>query len=209
MHCPHAEAGLGEAHVTEAFGNTKVGHLHKATLVNKDVLRLNVPVYQTVLVRVVERCSDLPEDVDGFIEREGSSFQDQSFERRAGHVFHDDVARAIIPADVVDADNVGMAESCRGLGFTLEPAEEARVGSELPAENLDRDGAIEYKVVTAVDDRHTAFADRFVEPVTGIQDPCLHAMPPLPTDEKALPASGSLPGLSYYALCLVAPKATP
>ena len=68
----------------------------------------------------------------------------------------DDVGSAVVCADVVDGEDVGVVQSGDGPGLLLEAAETVGVGGDLGAENLDRDPTPEPRVTGAVDLPHAA-----------------------------------------------------
>jgi hypothetical protein len=62
-------------------------------------------------------------------------------------------------ADPVDHGDVGVAESCRGLGLALETEAAFLVVGQLGWQDLERDVAVQFGVEGFPDDAHAAFAD--------------------------------------------------
>jgi len=77
-------------------------------------------------------------------------------ERRALDQLHRDVRAVTVAAGVVDRDDVGMRELRERAAFAHEPLD-AEV--QLGVDQLDRDRAIELRIVTGVDRAHAAVAE--------------------------------------------------
>ena len=124
-----------------------------------------VAVDEAVLVGVGQGIAELGGDLDGLFEGLGFAF----LEARAFDQLHDEVGHVAVFADVVDGDNVRVAEGGRGAGL----AEEALAGVadlEVGAEDLDRNRALEVRIPGAEDDAHAAAADLLVEAVAVGED---------------------------------------
>ena len=67
--------------------------------------------------------------------------------------------RIVFLSDIINADDVGMRKSRRGLRFPAEPANEIFIMHKLLAKNLDRDIPVQQNVVGFIDKRHAAAAD--------------------------------------------------
>ena len=67
--------------------------------------------------------------------------------------------RAIVLADVVNAENIGMAECGDGTGFLLETPEAVGIGGEGGGQNLDGDIASQALIAGAVNLAHSASTD--------------------------------------------------
>src|SRR5579875_3551573 len=174
MHGTHAGAGLGQAGVAHAFGDPEVDNLDVAGIVDQDVLRFDVAMDESVQMRVVERGGNLSDDERGALDTKRALAIDQLFEVSPRDIFHHDVAGLAILSDIVDADDIRMGQSRGRLRLSLEPGQKVGISAELVAQNLDRYRPVEQQVVPSVDDRHATFADRLIETVAPIQDPCWH-----------------------------------
>jgi hypothetical protein len=62
--------------------------------------------------------------------------------------------------ETVDVGDVRMVQRGQGLGFALKPRDSLRVGGERLGQDLDRNGAIELRILRAVDLTHAAGAER-------------------------------------------------
>ena len=112
--------------------------------------------------------------------------KDQVLERLSRHVLHDDVVHAVVMPDVVDTDDVRMAEPGCRLSLALEAAQEVGIAAVLSPQDLDRHIPAKGEVDATVDNCHASLADHLFEPVAPVQDRRLHrcaflaARPPLP-----------------------------
>ena len=68
-------------------------------------------------------------------------------ERAAGHVRHDDVRPLVVRVEVIDGDEVLMAEARCHLRLALEAGEPVLIGCKSLGEDLDRDWALEHGVI--------------------------------------------------------------
>ena len=89
----------------------------------------------------------------------------QLVEGLALDVLHHDEVRAVLGADVVDGDDVGMVQSAGGLGLLHEALLAAGVGDLVGGQDLDRHGAIQMGVACLVDHTHAAFTELRFDPV--------------------------------------------
>ena len=80
-------------------------------------------------------------------------------ERLAGEMFHDEVGRAVVAADVVERADVRVRERGDGAGLPLEARAAVRIGAQFGGEDLDGDRAVEAGVAGLVDLAHAAGAD--------------------------------------------------
>lgn len=81
---------------------------------------------------------DLHGVVDGFALRRYAAGE-QGVQAFAFEQLGDQEWRALVPADIVDGKNVGMAERGNGAGFLLEAAEMVGIGGERCRQNLGWD----------------------------------------------------------------------
>jgi hypothetical protein len=80
-------------------------------------------------------------------------------QRRAFDQFQDQCVDAICDFQPVNDRNVGMVECRQEFGFALEPGEPVRILREHLQQDLDRDVAIQLRVVRAIHLAHPARAD--------------------------------------------------
>ena len=76
----------------------------------------------------------------------------------AAQEFHHDVRRAVVLAQFVDRDDVRVLQPRDGLGLALEPLARRRVEREIDQHHLERDVAVERRVLGAIEHAHPAAA---------------------------------------------------
>ena len=111
-----------------------------------------------VLVRSVEGLGDLRRDVERLSKRHRAARQALG-QRLTGEMFHDEVGRAVVAADVVERADVRVRERGDGAGLPLEAGAAVRIGAQFGREDLDGDRAVEAGVAGLVDLTHAAGAD--------------------------------------------------
>ncbi len=150
--------GLAPLFGVRQLGEAEVEDLHPAVVGDEDVLGLQVPVDDSLLVRGGEAVDDLERVVDRLALREAAAREGRA-QRLAFEELLDDVGRAVVLADVVDGGDVGVVPDPGSLRLLLEAAQAVGVGGEGGGEDLDGDVAAEAWVLRAVDLSHAARAD--------------------------------------------------
>ena len=102
-------------------------------------------------MRVVERERDLRADRDEDVA--ARVLLQRLPQRAAGQVLHRDEVLTLVRADLEDRDDVGVAERGERLGLLAQPALRVAV------EQLERDVALEGRVVGQEDRAHAAVAE--------------------------------------------------
>ena len=96
---------------------------------------------------------------------------------------HDDEIAAAVGGDVVDDDDVGMAEGRGGLGLLDEALLPFGIGDLVWRQDLDGDETVEVGVDGLVDDAHAALADlcgnAIMQKSLADQDGIQDCLPPL------------------------------
>src|SRR5262245_37258061 len=111
------------------LGETKIKHLDGPVGSHLDVRRLEVSVNDSLLVRSLERLSNLPCYGKRFIEPNRTSCNSLR-QILTLDQFHHQCASAIRLFDTVDRRDVRVAERREDLGFSLESRKPVRVGGE-------------------------------------------------------------------------------
>ncbi len=137
----------------------EVEDLDAAVPGDEDVLGLQVPVDDALLVGRGEPGGDLRGVFHGSPRREGSA-RELGAQRLAFEQLLDDVGRAFVLTDVVDRRDVRVVENAGGFRFLLEAAKAIRVLREGCRQHLDRDLAPEPRIPRPIDLAHTPRADR-------------------------------------------------
>jgi RNA polymerase sigma-70 factor (ECF subfamily) len=117
-------------------------------------------VDDTVLVGTRNAARDLAHDANRVFHFERAT--SESFAQRlARHEFHRDENVTVDLTDLVDGDEVGMADRGCGACFAEETSAATVVGLELRGKHFEGDGPAEALVLGAVDHPHAAPADPF------------------------------------------------
>ena len=85
-----------------------------------DVAGLEVPVHDTLSMRLVEGVGQLNGDLQRLIQRQGMPPQPLR-QRFPFQEFHDEIIDPVLPADIEYGTDVRMAQRRQGPGFSFEP----------------------------------------------------------------------------------------
>jgi hypothetical protein len=107
-------------------------------LVDHDVLRLQVAMYDAAVVRRREPRAQLARRLHGLAGGEASDAQEQRGEILAVHILHGDERHPLDFTDVVDAADVGVRYQARHADFAMEALEQALVARRFFGEELQR-----------------------------------------------------------------------
>src|SRR5215510_3647498 len=94
------------------------------------------------LVRRFERFTDVPADVESFVNGNRTTL-DAFLKRLAFYEFEHQESGVIRFLEVVDGGDIGMIEGRENFGFTLKPANTVSVSGKLFRQYLDRNFAFE------------------------------------------------------------------
>ena len=140
-------------------GETKVEHFHLTIRGKENVGRLQVAVDDAFLVRRGQAVGNGGSDLHRLAPRQRSAFEPRA-ECLSVEQFHDRVDPLVGATNIVNGQDVGMRERRNRPSLTLEAL--ARVGTcrRPVAHYLDRDIALEPRVVGSIHLAHPARADR-------------------------------------------------
>ena len=124
---------------------------------HEDVLGLDVPVDHATAVGVTQRVGDLAGDPKGVVKGQLLLAREAPSQRLALDVGHDVVEQLARRARVHHRQDVGVAQTRRGLDLALEPPG-ADLGRQLGAEHLERDLTAVAEVLGQEHHRHAARA---------------------------------------------------
>src|SRR5262249_14272759 len=147
----------------EPSRDAEVRHLGRALAVDEDVLRLDVPMDESVQVGERKRLGDLDGELERLANAQPPSPDDQLLQVLAGDVLEDDVLATVVRAPVDHRHDVRMLELRDGARLALEAVEELGFTVVLLVEDLDRDVSLEERVVRLVDARHAAVTADFLQ----------------------------------------------
>ena len=153
--------------------NAEVGDLEDVVLTNQEIRRLDVPVDEAGVVRMLQSCARLERKRHNFRVRQLSPLR----ECVAGDVFHDDVGASFRLAGVVHLDDVRMREPARELRLMQKARPKVSVTRDVLGEHLDRDETVQLFVVREIDDRHAAPAERPLDAIAACREKRLGQSP--------------------------------
>ena len=169
-HRPEHHAGLRAAGDRPGIGlapvapvqlqlrETEVQDLDPPVLRQKDVLGLQVPVHDPLLVRRGQSLRDLHRVVDRLARGDRARAQ-AAAQRLAFEQLRHDVRRAVVRPEFVDRRDVRVVQDARRPRLRLEALQAIRILRERRRQHLDRHLAPEPRVARAVDLSHPAGAD--------------------------------------------------
>ena len=143
------------------FGKSEIRQDRSAFIRQQDVGRLDIPMDDAMAVRVIKPGGDPPEVF------QGGGQVDRPMRHRVGQaaardVLDDHVGGALKVAEVVDVDDVGVAELGDRLGLVAEAGDRIDVGCDR-LHDLDRAGPLQLRVIGAIDDAHRPLADEILD----------------------------------------------
>jgi hypothetical protein len=154
-------------------GQTEVGDLDRAVVVDDDVLGLDVTVDQAVGVGLAEGEQHRFEDVERGARGEGPLLAHHLTQGQARNVLHDEEHDVTVATLVVHGDDVGVRQGCRRARLAVEAGDEALVVDEVLTHDLQRHLATEALVEGQVDGGHSAVGEsteHSIAPVEGAPD---------------------------------------
>ncbi len=131
------------------------------------VRRLDVAVDQRLFRGVLEPERRLPHKVARLGHRQRPVAIDEFLQRDARHILHRQVVGVAALVRFVDADDVGVRQPGRGLGFTAEAVDDVVARQPFVADHLERDDTVRRNLARPVDDAHAAVAQLFEDLVAG------------------------------------------
>ena len=161
VHGAQHEPALGHGRGLQVR-DPEVHDLDLALVGDADVGGLDVAMVDPVAVRIAEPLADLPHDVELPFQGQGLALLDDLLEVGALDELHRDVGLAAVLAQVVDGDDVAVAQPSRRLRLAQEPRLELRRLRQARDHGLERDLAVDHRVVGLVDRTHAAAAQHLL-----------------------------------------------
>ena len=151
--------------VHETAREAEVEDRHPVPLADDDVLALQVPVDDPLLVGRLRPQADLPEDREGAGRGDPALFEDERLEVLPRDELHRDVGVSVAGAEVVHAGDVRVLHLPVQADLALEAGHDRPVVvRDVAVEDLDRDDLVEDQVPRLEDDAHAAPAEK-LEPL--------------------------------------------
>jgi len=164
-----AERGAGLRHARRRHvRHAEVGELGAPVRVQHDVRRLDVAMHDREALRVVERVGHLRHQLRGRRVRQALAFLEDLLQRAALEQLHRDVGDALVHADVVDGDDVGVVEAAGRARLAQEALAHLvhDVGRQVGQQRLDGHLALDERVDRPVHGAHRAAPELTEDPVT-------------------------------------------
>ena len=120
----HHIAIIGHGCRSDRSGDSKVSDFHPAIRSHKDIMRLNIAMYQMIRVGVRQSTGNLPSNPQGQIHRKRPFALNESLQRLARNVFHDDVMTVFVFPHIIDTDDIRMGKAGRSLRLLLKAPQE-------------------------------------------------------------------------------------
>ncbi len=153
--CAHQHAGARKLlRLCSRLGDAKIGQGDMIALAHKDVGRLDIAMHKALSMGIVQGSGDLFDDVRCPVGRQRTLLLDDLLQGMALEILHDDIVDAVLVPDVVDDDDIGVAQSSSGLSFSLEALDELLIVAELGWKRLDGHVTVEGWLIGAVDNGH-------------------------------------------------------
>ena len=123
-----------------------------------DVCRLQIPVDDSVAMRMVECISNLDGEAQDQIERQRTS-REALRQRLSLDVLHHDELNAVLFTDIVEGTDVRMVHLGDGPGLALEPLDGLGILRPVRLQDLDSHSPVEARVGRAIDLAHASGAE--------------------------------------------------
>ena len=142
--------------------DAEIGDLDRAVVEQEYVGRLDIAVNDALAMRIIERIEHLRHDADDVRHAEALVGFEIFLELATLDEFHGDEPHAAILAEVVNRNDVGVAEPSGRLRLTAEARDDRGrflAGELIGTNRLEGDDALDHRVVTFVDHAHRAATD--------------------------------------------------
>ena len=144
------------------LGQAEIGDFHLAAFVQQDVLGLDIAMDDPFFMGVLQGLANLGDDCQCLLRLQTSAL-DEMPQIAPVDELHDQVKQAARFAEIVDGDDVGMAEPGQGAGFASKAFGKGRIATPLGRQDLDSHLAIQLDLPGPVDGAHAALADQFLD----------------------------------------------
>ncbi len=160
-------SGIGDSSDGRAFaapfgarllGQAEVENLRPPVASEKDVVGLDIAMHDSFLVRRRQSCRDLHPQIHRLAYRQSACLEPlgQAF---AFEQLGDQKMGAVLRADIMNCEEIGMVQSSQNLRLLLEAAQPLFLSAEFGWQNLDGNRAAQSRVASAVNLAHAALAN--------------------------------------------------
>ena len=150
--------------------DAEVRHLDLAVCRNHDILRLDIPVYDLVIVGILDSLCNLNGNTDRFLKLDPAFFLNIGFEGDSLNIFHDDVIDPLIGTYIIDIHNIRMGQAGCCLCLCSEFCKKACIGSKFFLQHLHCNITVQLLVHCLVNIGHSACTDLIQDHITS----CYH-----------------------------------
>ena len=160
MRCAHHLPGSSQRCViihAGQLGESEVRNSHVAGFRQQNILRLDVTMDHTVIVCVLQRRTDLRDDV----QRGRRTELTDSFHMpqiRPVNELHDEEVQRILSTKVVHRNDVGMVQLCQSPRFSQKSLCKTGILADVGPQNFQRDDAVKFNLTSFVDHAHAAMS---------------------------------------------------
>ena len=113
----------------------------------------------SLAVCVLKRAANVHDEAEFLRKGQIRHAVDDFVEALAAQELHGDERRVAFMPELVDGDNVGVAQAAGGAGLRIKALEVLGIFGEASGKGLERDGAVDKRVAGLVHDTHRALAD--------------------------------------------------
>ena len=149
--------------------DAEIHHLDLALFGHHDVLRLDVPVDDAVLMGALQRGQNQAGNIGGGTAGKGLFPVNVFLEGNAADVFHHQVGVGRVQHHIVDLDDIGVGKGVDGPALVAEAPQVFLVGGVLVPQHLYRYRLQRLGVKGPVDVAHTAYAHQLLNQVAVCQ----------------------------------------
>ena len=152
------QAGAGHpGGAAQGFGDAKVGQHRAAVFAEQDILRLDIAMNNAAMVRVVQGFGDGAGHRHRLFQRQ--TLADALLQRAAGQILHRQIINALVRGDVVDRDDMRIAELGDDPAFPQETLGEFFISGQNRLDDFQRDMTMQRLLQGEIDNRHAALAE--------------------------------------------------
>ena len=152
-------------------GDAEVHDLHGAVFQHHHVMRLDVPVDNAPAVGVLQALGNLQGEMQGLLPVEDALFLHIFLQGNAVDELHDDVVRPVGGGNVIDLNDVRVAEHGHSLALRPEPAAELLIPGKFVFQNFNRNQSVQPMAASFINNGHAAGTDDLKNLVPTVQKP--------------------------------------
>ena len=138
------------------FRDSKIRHLHLALTGNNDILRLDVPMHNLIVVRNLQAGGHLNSDAGSLFDCQPALLLDIGLQRDAFHQLHDNVVDILLVAYVINIYDIRMRQSRCCLRLFLELTDEIFIFRKFILQHLHSHKAVQLVILSLKDLCHAS-----------------------------------------------------